>query len=499
MSDVTAEQLGKRAHECGLLTLNEVQGALRAAGGSEVATYDDFIGVLMQRELLTNWQIDKLAKGEVQGFFFGKWKVLYFIGAGTFARVYRAVHVDTKDVKAVKVLRSRHTNEETSREQFIREGNMVKELRHPNITPIYEVDQNKGRIYMVMDFVEGQNLRDYFRAHRKISALRSLAIARDVAAGLAYAADRNITHRDLKLSNVLLSAKGQAKLVDFGLAAVSGDGADKSGKIPRTLMYSVLEKASKCKRDDKRSDLYFLGAMLYEMISGKGPLFETREQLKRLAPDNFHNVKPITDHDPDLPDRLVILINRLMEVDPNRRIQTPALAQQEIEACIASIKSGDVKKFDAAASAEAAAEYEKQLLLKEEGRGHTIMLIESNTQLQDVLRDKLKGLGYRVLITTDPVRGLERFQDMHAGEDEIRGCVIFGCVGLGREGMQACYNFAATEETSSIPSLMIVTEKLKRHVNQELLSDKHQVLVMPVKFGHVQLMLRKLLGIELPS
>ncbi len=501
MSEVSAEQLGKRAHECGLLSVNQVQLALNEAGGPDVATYEDFISVLMQKELLTNWQIERLTKGEILGYFFGKWKILYFIGAGTFARVYRAVHTETKDVKAVKVLRVRHSNDDETREQFMREANMVKTLRHPNITPIYEVEQYKGRIYMVMDFVEGQNLRDYFKAHRKIPYKRSLAIARDIAAGLAYAFERNITHRDLKLSNVLLSAKGQAKLVDFGLA-VGGDDADKTGgKMPRSIDYATLEKVSGAKRDDKRSDLFFLGCMLYEMVTGEPPLEETRERMRRMSAQRFTEIVPITVHEPDLPERLVIFVNRLMELDPNKRIQTPALAQQEAEAVIESINSGNIKKYNAEQSEKAAAEYEQQMLLKEEGRGLTIMLIESNTKLQDVLRDKLKGLGYRVLITNDPGRGLDRFMDMGTGDDEetVNGCVIFGCVGLGREAMQACYNFAVDSETKHVPSLMIVTEKLKRHVNHDLIGERHQVLAMPVKFAHVQKALRKLLGIKLPS
>ena len=498
---VSAEQLGKRAHECGVLTINQVQLSLNEAGGPDIATYEDFISVLMQKELLTNWQIERLTKGEVTGYFFGKWKILYFIGAGTFARVYRAVHTETKDVKAVKVLRVRHSNDDETREQFMREANMVKQLRHPNITPIYEAEQYKGRIYMVMDFVEGQNLRDYFKAHKKIPHLRSLAITRDIAAGLAYAFEKNITHRDLKLSNVLLSAKGQAKLVDFGLA-VGGDDADKgSGKTPRSIDYATLEKVSGAKRDDKRSDLFFLGCMLYEMVTGVPPLEETRERMRRVAPQRFTDIVPITVHDPDLPDRLVIFANRLMELNPKKRIQTPALAQQEAEAAIESIKSGNVKKYDAEAAEKASADYEKQLLLKEEGRGHTVMLIESNTKLQDVLRGRLKELGYRVLITNDPSRGLDRFMDMNAGvdEEESQGCVIFGCVGLGREAMQACYNFASDAETKHVPSLMIITEKLKRHVNHDLIGDQHQVLCMPVKFAHVQAALRKVLGIKLPS
>jgi serine/threonine protein kinase len=110
---------------------------------------------------------------------------------------------------------------------------------------------------MVMDFVEGQNLRDYVRAHGKLKITTALAILRDLASGLTYAADRGITHRDMKLSNVLLSSKGQAKLVDFGLATVNKEFEDEtSGRTvnPRSIDYAGLEKVTNVARNDPRSD-----------------------------------------------------------------------------------------------------------------------------------------------------------------------------------------------------------------------------------------------------
>lgn len=496
MSDISAEQLAKRILECGVLEARQIQPALADAGGAENATFDDFVSVLLQQELLTNWQIQRLTEGHMKGYFCGKWKLLYFVGAGTFARVYRAVHSQTGDVKACKVLRQRHMADEATCEQFMREAKMVQQMRHPNIVPIYEVAEHQSRIYMVMDFVEGQNLRDYFKVHKKIPYLTSLKIARDIASGLAYAFERNITHRDMKLSNVLLSAKGQAKLVDFGLAAGGGD--DSSGR-PRSIDYAGLEKVSKARRDDKRSDLFFLGCMLYEMITGKAPLEQTTQRGKRMSADRFTTVVPITVHEPDLPDRLVIFVNRLMELDPNKRIQTPALALQEAETVIQSIESGNVQAYDAEKSEKVAAEYEQQLLMKEEGRGHKILLVESSTRLQDLLREKLKGLGYGVLITSDPARGLDRFDGWSDGEDRPVDCVIFGCVGLEREGLGAFHTFTTDRETSKIPAVLIVTDRLKRHVDPDMIKDNQAVFVMPLKFKKLKLALRKLLGINIPE
>ena len=305
--NLDADKLAQRIHDARLMETRELESLLVQAGGRGQADVELFISLLQRGEHLTNWQVTRLVEGQRKGYFYNNWRILYLIGVGTFARVYRAVHTKTGDIKAVKVLRSRHSSNEEMREHFLREGRMVMKLRHPNIVPIHEVDEDQGRIYMVMDFVEGQNLRDYVRTHRKLSVMRALGIVRDVAAGLSYAAGERINHRDMKLSNVLLSSRGQAKLVDFGLATEAGDSGELTGG-PRSIDYAGLERTTGVKRDDKRSDIFFLGCMLYHMITGVPPLIETRERMKRLSAERYKNVAPITNHDSTLPNRVVLLV-----------------------------------------------------------------------------------------------------------------------------------------------------------------------------------------------
>ena len=180
MSQVTAEQFGQRLIDCNLL--------------------EKVHQTLLRNELLTNWQVDRIMEGHIQGYFYGDYKVLYLVGAGTFARVYRAVHRLTGDVRAVKVLRQRYTADVDTRDRFLQEAKMVMTLRHPNIVPIYEVDEERGRSFMVMDFVEGQNLRDFVRIHKKLDPKTALRITRAVASGLDHAYGKGITQSDLQLS-----------------------------------------------------------------------------------------------------------------------------------------------------------------------------------------------------------------------------------------------------------------------------------------------------------
>jgi len=493
MSQLSSDQLAQRIYECGLMGQSEIESVLQDAGGRGRASLDAFMMALMEREHLTNWQLARVIEGHRKGYFYGKWKVLYLIGAGTFARVYRSVNRETGEIKAVKVLRSRYSADLESREQFLREARMVMKLRHPNIVPIQEVDEEKDRIYMVMDFVEGQNLRDYVRAHRQIPLLAALRIARDIAAGLAHAAKFGITHRDMKLSNVLLSSKGQARIVDFGLATVSGkdDNDEKGG--PRSIDYAGLERTTGVRRNDPRSDIYFLGCMLYHMIAGEPPLVETRERMKRLSAGRFSEVKPITHYVPGLSGRAAFLVSRLMELDANKRIQTPELAVQETESVLRAIEAGDDQAVDPAMTQQQAEEYAAQISDQEEGVGYTLLLIESNIKMQDLLRERLKGLGYRVLITSDPVRGLARFDDLDPADELPADCVIFGCVGLGKQGVNSFAGFVESPSSAKIPAILIAPEELHRLINPKWLGNHRAVFPTPLRMKELRVKLKNLL------
>lgn len=499
MSELTADQLAQRIYDCRLLETKEIDQALAAAGGRSVATSRNFISVLVKTEKMTNWQIQRVMDGHRRGYFYGNWKILYLVGAGTFARVYRGVHRRTGDVKAIKVLRNRYVNDEETQDSFVREARMVMKLRHPNIVPIHEVDVDRGRSYMVMDFVEGQNLRDYVRTHKGLKTQIALSILRDVASGLTYAAERRITHRDMKLSNVLLTSTGNARLVDFGLAAFNKDANDiETGFNPRSIDYAGLEKTSHAPHNDPRSDIYFLGCMFYHMLSGISPLLETKERIKRLSPRRFKEIEPLTNHVDGLPHRVVILCGRLMEIDPEKRVQTPAQALREIESVIAAMESGNLAQYDKELSEKQAEEYARLIRREDEGAGKTVMIIESNVKIQDSLRNKLKELGYRVLIVGDPVRALQRFHDLDPADETPADCVIFGCAGLEINALDAFNRFAQEKYSREVPAILMVGKKQQHFLERADLCEYRTHLDLPVKFKNVRRTLRKLLNIPDP-
>ncbi len=495
MSQPTAEQLAQRILESRLMEMPEIDAVLSGIGG-RTASQADFVDQLLRQEKLTNWQITRLLEGHVRGFFYGHWRVLYLIGHGTFARVYRCEHNQTGEIKAVKVLRNRYSDDEGVRDRFEREGQTVMTLRHPNIVPIHEVKTDKGRCYMVMDFVEGQNLRDYVRAHGKLKVETALQIAHDLAGGLEYALSKGITHRDMKLSNVLLSSRGQARLVDFGLAAVNvteEDGDSKQG--PRSVDYAGLERVTNVRRNDSRSDVYFLGCMLYQMLTGRPPLYETKERVKRMHPSRFRDIPPITAVEPNLPHRVVILVNRLMDLDPERRIQNPGQAAAEIEAVSKAIESGDIQLYDPELARQQAAEYEQTLAKREEGRDKTIMLVEANLKVQDLFREKLKEVGYRVLIMSDPVRALQRFADLDPADPPPADIVIFGCSKLGASGLEAFNQFSKEPSTRKFPAVLLLEERQTDFAKvAALTAPNRRVIWLPAKVKEIRGTLRELLA-----
>ena len=167
MSDITPQQFAQRISDFGLAERREVDQAMSELGVGD-HNLNDMIKVMQGRGLVTTLQTDKILKGDRNGYFYGPYKVLYLIGAGTFARVYRAEKEG--QVFAVKVLRKRFRDEVKELEQFLREGRMGLRLRHPNIVSIVDVIPDTRNPFLVMEFVEGQTLRELVKVRGKLPA-----------------------------------------------------------------------------------------------------------------------------------------------------------------------------------------------------------------------------------------------------------------------------------------------------------------------------------------
>ncbi|MEM0924796.1 MAG: protein kinase, partial [Planctomycetota bacterium] len=458
----TPEEFVRRIADLGLAERRSVEQAMGEMGSMEI-TLDLVIDQMQRRGLVTTLQTEKILRGDRSGYFYGEYKVLYLIGAGTFARVYRA----SKDgeVFAIKVLRKRFRDEPKEMEQFLREGQMGLKLRHPNIVSIHEVIPDTRHPFLVMEFVEGQTLRDLVRLRGKLPVDLALRLMHEVASGLAYAANFGISHRDLKLSNVLISSDGKAKLVDFGLAALSDrNNPDQIADCPnaRAIDYAALERGTGVRKDDPRSDVYFAGNMLYHMLAGQPALTETRDRLARLNVSRFQQIRPVTEITEGIPGIVLQLLNKMMEFSPNKRIQSAAALQAEVRRVMDIMEQGESQAAQHD-SPGAGPHFEDEDAPTNEGEGYVVMLVESKAALQNAIRERLKARGYRVLIIQDPNRALARFE---AGEETPADCVIFSAAELGSLALEAYNRFASEEHTSEIPSILLADRRQVRIISE---------------------------------
>ena len=487
MSDWTAEKFSQRVFDVGLLDNQQIE-AVWSEIGSRDATLEEFTSAMLRKGLLTNLQVDRVVSGERYGYFYGKYKLLYLVGAGTFARVYRGAHVESGQVVAVKVLRNRHISNMVIQEQFLREANMVMKLRHPNIVPVYEVGTERDRYYMVMEFVEGDNLREIIKVRKKFNPEESIRIIGDVAAGLDFAMSKGVTHRDLKLSKVLLTSTGRAKLVDFGLAAsAASEKEDKDLKTSqRSIDYAGLERVTGVRKDDPRSDTYFAGCMLYHLLTGVAPLTESKERSQRLSVSRFRDVKAITVHDPNLPPSIVSIVSKAMELDPEKRYATPGDFHSDLQIVKKRLEQGEPEPAEGDGGKK---------LLEREGEGHSVMVVESNIEMQDALRDALKRRGYRVLVVGDVERAIGRFTQ----GDPPAQCALFCTTEMGEAALLGFNQFGELADTRDIPAILCLSEEHQHYAPRAVMGHHRVILPMPLKVRQLRGILVKLLGITSKS
>ena len=200
-----------------------------------------------------------------------RYRIVETIGEGGMALVYKAECSLLRRPVAVKVLRSQYANDHEFVDRFRREAQAAASLSHPNVVNIYDVGQEEGIDYIVMEYVAGENLKELIRKEAPFTVRRSLLIAGQICEALSHAHKHNIIHRDIKPHNILITPEGRVKVTDFGIArAVSASGLTQTGVVLGSVQYFSPEQAQGGVVGTQ-SDLYSLGCVFYEMLTGKVP------------------------------------------------------------------------------------------------------------------------------------------------------------------------------------------------------------------------------------
>ena len=252
----------------------------------------------------------------------GQYEVRAVVGVGGMGVVLRAHDPKLNRIVAVKVMAPQFVVNPTARKRFLREAQAIAAVTHPHVIAIHAVDQTEKTPYLVMEFIDGLSLEEKIDRCGHLEVKEILRIGAQIAAGLAAAHAHGLVHRDIKPSNILLeNGVERVRITDFGLArAVDDVGVTRSGDVTGTPQFMSPEQAQG-KPVDHRSDLFSLGAVLYTMCTGRSPFrAETTVAVLRRVCDDVP--RPIHEVNPDIPEQLVAIIDRLLAKDPEERFQT---------------------------------------------------------------------------------------------------------------------------------------------------------------------------------
>jgi eukaryotic-like serine/threonine-protein kinase len=264
----------------------------------------------------------------------GRYRVLRKLGAGGMADVYLAEDTTLGRRVAVKVLLSRYAGDRQFVERFRREAQAAARINHANIVNIYDWGPVDGTYYIVMEYVEGETLKDRIRRQGKFSAGEAVRIALELLAAVQIAHGAHIVHRDIKSQNILIDRAGTVKVTDFGIAKADDSQMTEAGSILGTAQYLAPEQA-KGEPVDERSDLYSVGVVLYEMLCGTVPFQGDSAVTVALKHVNELPAEPAL-LVPGVPYSLNQIVMKALAKDPDQRYATAS----EFAADLTSARSG---------------------------------------------------------------------------------------------------------------------------------------------------------------
>ncbi len=342
---------------------------VESAGNAKSTTH--FTRWLVQQNVLTEYQASLLAKGMVDDFFLGEYKILERVGRGRMGGVYKAEHKDGRQV-AIKVLPPSRTKIPALMARFQREAMLAQTFSHANVVRSVDVGETNGLHYFVMELLDGETVDDVLQRRKHLPPVEAAAIVHQTLLGLQHLHEHGVVHRDLKPSNLMLvPSRGPndldttlgrtVKILDIGLARKILDEQSPAEKLDPTEVtqegvllgtpdYLSPEQARDPRAIDIRSDLYSVGCVLYHLLAGQTP-FPDSNVLNLMIRHATEQPRPLRDFVPNMPDSLQEIVNLMTAKRPDYRYPTPAHAAAALQMFLAAEippRSADVTTIDAA-------------------------------------------------------------------------------------------------------------------------------------------------------
>ena len=260
----------------------------------------------------------------------GRYEITELIGVGGMADVYKATDLAENKVIAVKILKREYAGSEEFLRRFRNESKMIASLSHPNVVKVHDVEFSDKLQFIVMEYIDGITLKEYIENEGVLTWKDSVHFIIQVLRALQHAHDKGVVHRDIKPQNIMLFTDGTIKVMDFGIAKSALEQAcTATDQTIGTVHYISPEQARGDKTDEK-SDIYSVGVMFYEMLTGQKP-FDSDKPVTVAVMQMKNTPKRPRAVNPNIPAGLEEIILRAMEKDPENRYQTAADMIKDIE------------------------------------------------------------------------------------------------------------------------------------------------------------------------
>jgi serine/threonine-protein kinase len=251
----------------------------------------------------------------------GEYRLIDFLGEGGMGEVYRGVHAKLGRVAAIKVLNESARREQGFVDRFFNEARIQESLHHPNIAAVYDFTEVQGQPCIIMEYVDGDTLCDRVRPYGPLPAAEALRIFSSLADAIAYVHAHGVIHRDIKSNNVKIGTQGQVKLLDFGIAkGGASPSLTQTGSVVGTIEYLSPEQLS-TGQADQRSDIWALGVLLYEMLTGRVP-FQATTIGALCAQISNAEYPPLRQLNPAAPAFVESIVSRCLKKNAAERYQT---------------------------------------------------------------------------------------------------------------------------------------------------------------------------------
>ncbi len=328
-----------------LLSAEELQSATK-----ETNNLDTFRRELIAGKKLTEYQAALLSHGHADGFYLGPYRILELINKGRFAGVYKAIH-ETGQIVAIKVLPASKAKDAGVLARFRREAKLLTQLDHPNVVRAFHVGEARNTNYFVTEYLDGETLEEMLERWKRLPALEAVRIVHQAMIGLQQIHERGMIHRDLNPGNLMLLGDGPAewvvKILDIGLGKAVFDETKTSpvedpsqlttdGVLIGTSEYLAPEQARSARTADIRCDIYSLGCVLYQALTGQTP-FPDQSVLNQVMRHATEPPKPLADLLTPVPDGLQHVMNWMLAKDPAQRYATPLKGAQALNIFLKNI------------------------------------------------------------------------------------------------------------------------------------------------------------------